>query len=251
MTELAVNTRWIFAVVKLSLLYATLLQDHFCEALCTKTGTRKKNILFISPQNITFNTTFPTDAVYINENGNRLCFNLQQNNTGCCLSKDFDCSPKISLVGDCYRLTLSEAALRNQDVVVLQNPTYNFSCMPSTFYNSKGLMLNIHNCLKMGGLTIRLGLDQLFGNSTSEKLICEDTWPKFRIKSCRNNKETTTASWSTISNLVSLTTNVTSSPTNNSISMGIAQSEGQETSPKISNLSSSFAQTTHLVILPL
>ncbi|XP_014891137.1 uncharacterized protein LOC106949420 [Poecilia latipinna] len=240
----AVNTRWMFAVVKLSLLYAALLQDHFCEASCPNTGAWMKNILFISPQKITLNTTFPTDAVFINESGKRLCFNLHENKTGCC--EGFDCSPKISLAGNCYKLTLNETALCNQDVVVLQNAAYNFSCMPSTFYNSQGLMLNIQNCLKMGGPTIRFGLDQLFGNSTFEKLLCEGTWPRFGINSsCQNNMQA--ASRSTPNNLVSPTSNVTSKPTNDRTSSGTGKPENTGTTTAFRTSSSSLSQPSYLI----
>ncbi|XP_016525533.1 uncharacterized protein LOC103136204 [Poecilia formosa] len=239
----AVNTRWMFAVVKLSLLYAAFLQDHFCEASCPNTGAWVKNILFISPQKITLNTTFPTDAVYMNKSGKQLCFNLHENKTGCC--EGFDCSPKISLAGNCYKLTLNETALCNQDVVVLQNPAYNFSCMPSTFY-SQGLMLNIQNCLKMGGPTIRFGLDQLFGNSTFEQPLCEGTWPRFGINSsCRNNMQA--ASLTTPNNLVSPTSNVTLPPTNNSTSSGTAHTESATTTSNFSTSSVSVSQTSSMV----
>lgn len=55
----------------------------------------------------------------------------------CC--KNFNCNTTvIRHNSNIYHLKLSETSLQKHDVVLLLNTSYNFSCLPSMLYNSRG-----------------------------------------------------------------------------------------------------------------
>ncbi|MEQ2198007.1 hypothetical protein XENOCAPTIV_006298 [Xenoophorus captivus] len=176
MSRSVINHRWMLVLKIFVLFCGILLQYHFCEASGTMKKQRPKNLLFLSTEEIPVNSTFPSDVVFQEENGTRLCFNIQtnQSNADCCSSKDFSCSTKIDrLDSSSYNVTVNEGILLKHDIVVLLKPMNNFSCTLSELRNSTEFILYLDNYLKPGGRNIRMSLDYPCSNQPDNAKTCQ------------------------------------------------------------------------------
>lgn len=56
---------------------------------------------------------------------------------GCCREEHFDCMTCVNRRGnEKYTLNVKLLTFTQHDIIMLRNPTYDFSCRPSTFYES-------------------------------------------------------------------------------------------------------------------
>ncbi|KAL3969057.1 serine/threonine-protein phosphatase 6 regulatory ankyrin repeat subunit A [Sarotherodon galilaeus] len=174
MLSLDVNHCLMFAVELMLLFYST----------GTTGDSEPKNTLFISPKTIA-DSYFPSDTIYQKDNGIKLCFNIQPNNTRaeCCNSTNFDCNIEVKIDNQGkYRLNVTEEILSKQDIVVMKDPEHNYSCMPSQLYKSSpGFLCSIHRCLSESMKNMSMNM-RLSNGSFHEKLLTEyvvsdnDTW---------------------------------------------------------------------------
>ncbi|XP_054894484.1 adhesion G-protein coupled receptor G2-like [Poeciliopsis prolifica] len=174
MSPLVAHHRWMLVLKIFIFFVGFVFQNFFCDAT---NGSWIKDILFIRPDtpDQTNTARFPSEVIFQEENKTKLCFNIQANKTSAdCCRNNFNCSTTtIWNTSTLYNLHLSEMSLQNHDVVLLLNPSYNFSCLPSMFYISTGFILNLHRCLKPGGKNIRLSKEGLCGqNLISEEQQC-------------------------------------------------------------------------------
>ncbi|XP_017268309.1 adhesion G-protein coupled receptor G2 isoform X2 [Kryptolebias marmoratus] len=243
MTVLAINHRRMFIVNIVTLLCGILHQNYCCETIDTENSSQLKDILFITANNLTDNTTFPSELVWHRESGIKLCFNILANktNAGCCCGAHFDCTINTSQHGiGKYDLTVKRTTLINHDIVVLRNPAHNFSCMPSQFYSSSGLILQLDKCLNTSGKNIRLSEEDIpRENGSTDSKACE-AYLHYVIdcgdKICAKNVSKVsgpTITPTTASVDTSVTTSITMSPetteTATSKTTGTASSQTTET----------------------
>ncbi|XP_039459430.1 adhesion G-protein coupled receptor G5-like [Oreochromis aureus] len=192
MLPLDVNHCLMFAVELMLLFYST----------GTNGDSEPKNTLFISPKTIA-DSYFPSETIDQKDNGIKLCFNIQPNNTraGCCNGTNFDCNIEVKIDNQGkYRLNLTEEILSKQDIVVMKDPEHNYSCMPSQLYKSSpGFLCSIHRCLNESMKNMSMNM-RLSNGSFHEKLPTEyvfsdnDTWnvscnPEPSTTTTRNNEE--------------------------------------------------------------
>ncbi|XP_044021489.1 adhesion G protein-coupled receptor E5-like isoform X2 [Siniperca chuatsi] len=160
--------RWMFVVEISILFFGIFLKNSICESSGTNGMCRQKNLLFVSAKHPDSSFHFPSEVVYREDNGSKLCFSVQGNKThaGCCREEDFNCSFEIRGSVNNYSLTLNNETLSKQDIILMNAPEQIVQCMPSKFYNkNSGFLLNIHNCLNKGNKYFRL----------SQNSVCEKT----------------------------------------------------------------------------
>uniref|UniRef100_A0A669EQ46 Uncharacterized protein n=1 Tax=Oreochromis niloticus TaxID=8128 RepID=A0A669EQ46_ORENI len=191
MLLLDVNHRRMLAV-KL-LFYGIFLSNHISEGVFTGQNgdCTPKNTLFISPEALNAQY-FPSQTIYQKDNGTKLCFNIQPNNNpaGCCSENNFNCSIKVKIEGPGkYILNATEEILSKQDIVVMENPQYNSSCMPSQLYNSSpGFLYQVYRCLNESTKSVRVNADNCSDNSANTGVACKDVtethYVIFKNKTC-------------------------------------------------------------------
>ncbi|KAM4540319.1 uncharacterized protein V3H82_022335 [Fundulus diaphanus] len=187
MSPMVADLHWML-VLKMSIVFFGLLvQNHFCEA--SSLEERIKPLLFVS-DNISVNARFPSKPISPDENGTELCFNIpaNKNNGGCC--NNFNCDTTVKqTTSTTYNLILNGASLTH-DIVVLMNSSFNFSCMPSTLYNSTenwlyyplGFIHNLDKCLRPGGKNVRLSQEDL--NNCAKDVACDEKSGNFCVFEC-------------------------------------------------------------------
>ncbi|XP_023208170.1 adhesion G-protein coupled receptor G2-like [Xiphophorus maculatus] len=193
MSPLVDQHRWMLVLKIFIVFLGFVFQNFFCEAT---DGSWIKDMLFISPDTpaeiYTYHGSFPSNVIFKEKNKTNLCFNIPANKTysDCC--KNFNCNTTvIRHNSNIYHLKLSETSLQKHDVVLLLNTSYNFSCLPSMLYNSRGFILSLHKCLKPGFKNIRLSNEGLcVQNLTSQEEQChgsKETEYIVKIKQCTKN----------------------------------------------------------------
>ncbi|XP_005742825.1 G-protein coupled receptor 64-like [Pundamilia nyererei] len=162
------------------LFYGIFLSNHISEGVFTGPNgdCTPKNTLFISNETLT-QQYFPSQTIYREVNGPKLCFNIQPNNSlaDCCSENNFTCSLKVKGDGPGkYILNATEEILSKQDIVVMKKPQYDYSCMPSQVYNksSPGFLYNINRCLNESSKSIRVNTDSCLDNETNTRVACKD-----------------------------------------------------------------------------
>ncbi|CAI5696853.1 unnamed protein product [Oreochromis niloticus] len=219
---------------------------------------KPKNTLFISPKSIV-DAYFPSETIYQKDNGIKLCFNIQPNNTRaeCCNSTNFDCNIEVKIDQGKYRLNLTEKILSNQDIVVMKDPEHNYSCMPSELYKSspgkplRSFLYNIHRCLNESVKNMSMNM-RLSKGSFCEKLCKGKT--EYVISdndtcnvSCNPKPSTTTTSInssSSSSGQSSTTITPSSSSGQSSTTITPSSSSGQSSTTITPSSSSGQSSTT-------
>ncbi|XP_014187468.2 adhesion G-protein coupled receptor G5 [Haplochromis burtoni] len=228
MLPLAVNHCLMFAVELMLLLYST----------GTNGDSKPNNTLFISPKTLA-DSYFPSKTIYQEDNGTKLCFNIQPNNTRaeCCNDTDFNCNIEVKIDSQGkYRLNLTEEILSKQDIVVMKDPEHNYSCMPSQLYNksSPGFFCSINRCLsesmKNMSMNMKLSKGSFRENLTEYVVSDNDTW----TVSC--NPSTTTTSINSSSESSTTTTSINSSSESSTTTTSInSSSQSSTTTPSNDN----------------
>ncbi|CAI5696854.1 unnamed protein product [Oreochromis niloticus] len=223
MLPLDVNHCLMFAVELMLLFYST----------GTNGDSEPKDTLFISPKTIA-DSYFPSETIDQKDNGIKLCFNIQPNNTRaeCCNSTNFDCNIEVKIDNQGkYRLNLTEEILSKQDIVVMKDPEHNYSCMPSKLYKSSpGFLCSIHRCLNESMKNMSMNM-RLSNESFHEKLPTEyvfsdnDTWNV----SCNPEPSTTTASINSSSESSTTTASINSSSESSTTTASINSSSESST----------------------
>ncbi|XP_045918879.1 adhesion G-protein coupled receptor G2-like isoform X2 [Micropterus dolomieu] len=163
MSPLDGKHRSMFAVEMAILFFGIFLKNSICESSDTNQMSRQKHFLFVSCKTPDSTFYFPSEVVYRDDNGIKLCFYVHGNDrhADCCNTGDFNCSFNIS--GNDYSLALTNETLSKQDIVLMTSGEQRFNCMPSQFYSkTSGFLLNIHKCLDTGKVkNIRLSQNSI------------------------------------------------------------------------------------------
>ncbi|XP_040917131.1 adhesion G-protein coupled receptor G2-like isoform X2 [Toxotes jaculatrix] len=180
MLPVDVRCRWMFVVKTVILCYALFLKNNICgdrNETCSP-----KNILFVSTKE--FNDTFPSEALYDEVSGIKLCFGVQglKPPANCCRT-DFNCSIDIKPNGNI--IIPDKEIVSKQDIVLMEVRDLNFSCMPSTVYRKTdraltegdifaecSFLLNIDNCLNTGNKSVRFSQGD-FKESPYNEHLCQ------------------------------------------------------------------------------
>ncbi|XP_071355082.1 adhesion G-protein coupled receptor G5-like [Trachinotus anak] len=150
-----------FVVKTVILLFEMFLRIYTCELTESHETCRQKMLLFIITQK--YPTDFPKDKVHDCFSGLEICFGVQEKGS-------FNCS--IDIDGETLNIT-DEEILSKQDIVVMNQPKDNLSCIAKPS-NKTGFLLDIHKCLNTGTQNIRLSQGGLCGKDSYDEEVCKD-----------------------------------------------------------------------------